>query len=183
PKAGPEVLNADVAKPGPLDKVQLRALDDFSRALQHYRAGRVTDAMTAAKKEGVEKLFSMAPDKIDQKTFLGWCDSAKCKVCNTPTSRGVVRCPTCNGRKVFVDPFGGVDRCAECKGKGTIECRACEGHGVLDRPEEAVRVALRYELWALDQLSGGEDTAQKEAAAAKGWSAVLRSGRSGPVLR
>jgi len=44
-------------KPAPLDNTQLRALDDFTKALQHYRAGRIKLAMDTARKDGVEKVM------------------------------------------------------------------------------------------------------------------------------
>jgi hypothetical protein len=179
PKTGPELLNAEVVKPAPLDMTQMRALDDFTKALQHYRAGRIKQAIDTAKKEGVDKIFPLAPTKIDQKTFLQWCTDANCETCRD----GTVVCPTCKGVGLVLNMFR-QERCPTCMGKKRVYCPDCGGTHVRDPlPDQTVRAALRSELWAMDQQGLGGDAGRKEATEPKGWSTVLQSGRLKPVLR
>jgi hypothetical protein len=181
PKAGADLLNAEVEKPAPLDKSQEVAVKDFVRALQYYRTGQVQSARDAARKPGVDRIFARLPDKTDLKTFLQWCEDANCSNCKMI---GTIYCPNCKGKGVVAAPFGQVEVCPMCKGKKIVTCPECEGTKVRDPlPDQTVRAVLKYELWAIDQLAGGEDAAPKEEAAAKGWSSVLQSGRLTPVLR
>jgi hypothetical protein len=175
PEAGAELLKAQDAKPAPLDKTQAGALEDFVKALQLYRAGKISEASATAKKPGVDKIFEKTPFKTDQMAFLRWCDDAHCVSCK----KGTLPCPTCNGlskqRAVI---------CPTCSGKGTVKCRDCDGTHVRDPlPPQDLAAVLRCELWALGQLGGGEAAGRKEATEAKGWSAVLQSGRLDPVSR
>jgi len=182
PKASDEILKAVVAKPPPLDKAQIGALENFTRALQLYRAGRIPEAKTMVNREGVDQIFGKTPFKIDKKTFLQWCDNASCTTCNRLS--GLVLCPKCNGKKTVTNMFGQPERCPTCNARGGVLCPDCGGRHVRDPlPEEDMRVTLRCELWALDQL-GGEETSRKETANAKGWSAVLKEAdRLSPVSR
>jgi hypothetical protein len=180
PKAGAELVKPEVEKPKPLDKTQLRALDDFTKALQHYRAGRIKPAMDAARKDGVDKIFTLAPTKLDQKSFLQWCNDANCESCRAD---GTVACANCKGNGTVLNMFGQVERCPTCSGKRRLICPDCGGTHVRDPlPDQTVRVALRSELWAMEQQGLGGDVARKEATEAKGWSTLLQSRRLGPVL-
>jgi hypothetical protein len=179
PKAGAELLKAEVVKPAPLDKTQLRALEDFIKALQNYRAGRIEAAISTAKKDGVDKIFSMA--RLDQKTFLQWCADAHCKNCSLA---GRAYCSRCKGSGVVLSMFGQKELCPTCKGKKTVTCPECGGTHVLEPlPEQTVHVVLRSELWAMHRQGVGEDAGPKEAPGPKGWSTVLKSGRLTPVRR
>jgi hypothetical protein len=180
PKADAGVLKDQAAKPVQPAKFPAGALGEFTRALQHYRAGRIQAAMDTAKHEGVEKVFSMTPEKIDQKTFLGWCNDASCKTCKPD---GTVACTACKGSGVILNMFGQYERCPTCSGKKKVICPDCGGTHVRDPlPDDALRVVLRSELWALDQQGAGDDAGRKDATEAKGWSAVLQSRRLSPVL-
>ncbi len=180
PKPGGELLNAEVVKPAPLDNIQLRALNDFTRALQHYRAGRIKLAVDAAKKDGVDKIFTLAPTKMDQKSFLQWCAEANCETCRAD---GTVVCATCKGTGLVLNMFR-QERCPTCTGKKRMFCPDCGGTHVRDPlPDQSMRVVLRSELWAMDQQGLGGDAGGKEATEPKGWSTVLQSGRLKPVLR
>lgn len=177
PTSGVELLKVDKVKPPPLDATEAKALDDFVKALQFYRAGRIGEAINAAQKVGVDKLFPKTPDKIDQKTFLQWCTDANCSSCKT----GRVICPTCKGQGVVQGMFA-VERCLTCKGTRGITCVDCGGWRVLDRlPADALSAVLRCELWALEQQSGGEEFVRKEPNEVKGWTSVLQSSR--PAVR
>jgi hypothetical protein len=180
PKAGPELLKAEAVKPPPLDRNQLRALDDFTKALQHYRAGRLKLATDTVRKDGVDKIFGLAPTKLDQKTFLQWCTDANCENCRAD---GTVVCPNCKGNRIVVGMFGQRERCSTCNGNGRLICPDCGGTHVRDPlPEQSVRGALRLELWAMEQQGLGGDPGRKEATEPKGWSTVLQSRRLSPVL-
>jgi hypothetical protein len=179
PKAGPELLKVEEVKAAPLDMNQLRALEEFTRALQHYRAGRIKQAVETAKKDGVDKIFSLAPTKLDQKTFLQLCTDANCETC---AANGTVVCATCKGTGVVVNMFQNV-LCPTCKGKKRTLCPDCGGTHVRDPlPDQGVRIVLRSELWAMDVQGLGGDVGKKEAAEPKGWSTVLQSGRLKPVV-
>jgi hypothetical protein len=179
PKADPKLLKGDDVAPPPLTKVQLGALHDFIKALQNYRAGEIKLASDAAKRESLDKIFTMAPGNIDQQTFLGWCNDAHCPTCK---GEGKVICPACKGKGTILGNFGQVERCLTCKGLKTSTCQACDGTRVQRPfPDEVMRLVLRAELWALDQLAGG-DAGVRKAPEAKNWSAVLQSRRLSPIL-
>jgi hypothetical protein len=181
PKADPAILKTDATKPAAPDRTEATALEDFAKALQHYRTGRIQEAITAAKKPSAEKLFGKTPFPIDQKTFLQWCADATCSTCNAKT--GLVLCPECKGKGVVTSQFGQTVVCTKCNRRGAVTCPDCGGLRIRDPlPDRPMRVVLQCELWALEQL-GGEEAGRKEAADSKGWSGVLRSGRLTPVSR
>jgi hypothetical protein len=178
PQADAAILEKPAGKPVQAAKIPAHALDDFTLALQHYRAGRINLAIDTAKHDGVDQVFGLAPGKIDQKTFLQWCSDTFCKTCKTD---GTVACSACKGTGFVFNEFGGRDLCPTCNGKKRVLCPDCGGTHFHDPPEDAVRTVLRCELWALEQHAGGDD-GRKEAADRKGWSAVLQARRTGPVL-
>jgi hypothetical protein len=181
PGASPELLKAEVARPAPPDRTRAPALEDFTRALSSYRAGRIPEAMATAKKGGVDRIFETTPFQIDQKTFLQWCADATCTNCNAKTGKAI--CPECKGRRVVTSMFGQSERCPKCNATGAVVCPDCGGRRVRDPlPDQTLRVALQCELWALDQLGGSEEAGRKAPTEAKGWSSLLRAGRLDPVL-
>ncbi len=183
PMADPKLLEGENAKPSQPAQLPGRALEDFVKALQFYRTGQIKPAAEMARHDGVDKVFSMAPGKVDIKRFLQWCNDANCTTCGPD---GTVICPTCGGRGVIVSGFNQV-RCPTCMAKkGTkaarVPCPDCGGTHVRDPlPEETLRDALRCEVWAIDQQGGGDSSAGKETAE-KGWSNLLQSRQLKPVL-
>jgi hypothetical protein len=179
PNLEANLLNPDAGKAAQPVKVQPKFLRDFSRALQCYRTGQIKLAREAANRGGVDRVFSAAPGKIDQQTFLQWCSDAYC-----PTCKGVGKstCPACKGKGTVPGPFGQPERCPTCKGQKLATCSACAGAGIQQPfPEDAMRYSLRAELWALDQLAGG-DTGGKNANDANSWSALFQKGQLSPIV-
>lgn len=178
-KADAGLLKAEGVKPAPPVKFPARALEDFTKALQLYRAGQIKLATETAKREGVDKIFNNAPGKFDLKTFLQCCTDANCTTCRAD---GTVTCPTCNGRGIVVNMFQQL-RCSTCKGKKRVPCPDCGGTHVRDSlPDDVLRLVLRCELWAMDQQGASADAGWNDAADAKSWSALLRSRGLSPVL-
>jgi hypothetical protein len=179
PKADPNILKPKAEKPAQSTPLQARALEEFTKALQLYRAGQIKLASETAKHEGVEAIFSMAPGNIDVKTFLQWCNDANCTTCRAD---GKVICPNCNGRGVVLNAFRQLERCPTCKGQKRAPCPDCGGTHVHDPlPDDTLRAVLRCELWAIDRQGAGDNPGQN-ATETKGWSAVLQSRRLNPVL-
>ncbi len=180
PKTDPKILDEATARPAQPAQLPARALEDFVKALQQFRSGQVQSAAETARREGVDKVFSMAPGKIDVKKFQQWCTDATCTTCR---GGGTVTCPTCNGRGTVLNMFNQFERCTACKGNKRALCPDCGGTRVRDPlPDEALRDVLNCELWAIDQQGGGDNTAGKGAAEAKGWSNLLQSRQPKPVL-
>jgi hypothetical protein len=180
PKADPELLKTPAVKPAGPGKLPGSALGDFTKAMQHYRLGRINLAVDTAKHDGVDKLFALTPDRFDQKTFLQWCADSTCKTCKD----GKVSCPNCKGSGVVMNPanpFGGYEKCPTCGGTKRVTCPDCGGTHIHDPPDEVLRVVLRSELWALEQ-QGAADPGRKEATDPRGWSSVMQSRRLNPVL-
>jgi len=185
PKADAKIIEPDAAaRPVQPTKAQAAAFQDFIKAVQSYRSGKVMTARDTAKREGLEKIFSQAPDKMDQKSFLKMCTDANCPTCRT---KGTVTCPTCMG-KGTVRVIGKItERCSKCQGKKVVTCETCDGKGInLDLSADVVRRLLRAELWATEQLvgGGGGDTGGggKKGAGDKSWSSVLKRRQVDPVL-
>jgi hypothetical protein len=181
PKADPKILEEQPVKPAAPAALPARALDDFGKAMQLYRSGQIQLAADTAKREGVDKVFGMAPGKIDVKKFLQWCTDANCTTCRPDGTVNAV-CPNCNGLG-FV--FNAMKRavCPACKGKKRAVCPDCGGTHVRDPlPDETLRDVLRCELWAIDQQGAGDNTVRKDAAETKGWSTILQSRQPGPVF-
>ena len=180
PKADADILQTEAVKPAQPDKFPPRVLRDFTKSLQYYRMGQIKLASETAKHEDVDKIFTMAPGKIDLKTFLQWCSDAKCQTCRAD---GTVVCPTCQGKGVVFNVFNRADRCTTCKGKKRGSCPNCGGTHIRDPlPDDVLSVVLRCELWAIDQQGIGDNVGRKEATDTTSWSTVLQSRRLSPVL-
>jgi hypothetical protein len=180
PKADAEILKAEVVKPAPSAQFQDRALRDFTKALQLYRAGQINLASETAKHEGVDKIFSKAPGKIDLKTFLQWCIDASCQTCRAD---GTVICPMCRGSGIALNNLGRRVGCPTCKAKKRVPCPDCGGTHVRDSlPDDVLRVVYQCELWAVDRQGVGANVGRKEARDTKSWSAVLQSRQLSPIL-
>jgi hypothetical protein len=178
PKAEASVLKAEAGKPAALPKAQASALQEFLKALQDFRAGQVKAASLAAKRQGVDKIFDLAPGMIDQKAFLQRCADASCATCK---SKGKVLCPVCNGRGAVGGDFGRPEPCTTCKGQKTVTCTDCDGTGVHQAfADDIMRTLLRAELWALGQLSGSDGGSKRDAGEVK-WSAILQDRQVSPV--
>jgi len=183
-KADSELLKTETVKPAnkpaQLDKAQEAFLGDFTKALQHYRAGDIIEASKAANKEGVDKIFNMAPDeiKIDKKTFLKWCDDANCQNCTD----GTVVCTTCKGKGRIVINFQFVPCPMPTCSKGRVPCPVCGGTHVRDPLPDNVHAVLRCELWALDQQGAGGDVGRRGATQPRSWSTVIQSRQLNRVL-
>jgi hypothetical protein len=180
PRASPDILKVEAVKTVQPARFPQRPLEDFVKALQHYRAGRIKLAGDLARHEGVDAIFNATPDKVEQKTFLGWCNDASCPTCKID---GLANCPACMGKGTVRNPqFGTFMTCQMCKGKKRVTCPDCGGtHVRTPLPEEPLRAVLRCELWAVEQLAG-EDPGPKGGADTKSWSAILQSRQLNPVL-
>src|SRR5262249_6907539 len=86
----------------------------------------------------------------------------------------------CNGKGTTRNVFSQVVRCTACTGKGDVFCASCDGTGVSPVPEDMLRIVLRAELWAVDQLSAAPR--DKTGTAAMSWSAILEARQATPVL-
>jgi hypothetical protein len=179
PKAGAEILKMEAVKPSLPAQFPARALEDFIKALQLYRAGQTVKAKETAKRDGVDKIFPIAPGNIERKDFIQWCDNATCTTCRT---NGTVVCPTCKGSAYVVNGFN-KQLCSTCNGKRRIPCPDCDGTHVRDPlPDDVLRLVLRCELWAMDLREGGSKAGWNDATDAKSWSSVLQSSRMYRVL-
>src|SRR5205823_3109999 len=96
PKADAGLLKSEAAKTAPLPKAQAGALQDFVRALQHYRSGQIISAKQMAAHQGVDKIFARAPGMVDQKAFLQKCTDATCPTCRL--TKGKSACAMCGGK-------------------------------------------------------------------------------------
>ena len=179
------LLKNEVAKtapaPGPETKQQANALRDFQMALRYYRTGQVQSAKDYAKHDGVEKYFSLAPGMMDQKSFAQACTDALCTSCR---GKATVKCSACNGTKRVMGPFGQLEFCETCKSQGKslgfVKCSECDGTGVNQNySEEQLRITLRGELWALDQLAGAAKSKQRSGETS--WSSILQARELAPV--
>jgi len=176
PKGDAGVLKAEAAKQA-LPRAQAGALEDFLKALHGYRTGQIKAAGEAAGREGVDRVFSMAPGIGDRKAFLQRCADAKCPTCRWT---GKVQCAKCNGKGAAFNMFGQVAPCTACKAQKTTACADCDGTGVnLAFPDDVMRTVLRAELWAVHQLYG--DAGGKEREGEATWSSVLHERRAGPA--
>jgi hypothetical protein len=188
PGAGPDILKVPAPKPavtGQPDKAQARLIGEVVTAVHQLRSGQIEQAIESAKRQGMDKVLSLSPDKIDQKTFLKWCADASCPSCK---ATGKMACPVCN--RTGVVPVAGVrpprvEPCPKCsngknKGSGYLTCTECEGSGFRDIPASVDRQLVNLELWALEQQAGGES--KRETADPASWSAALQATRSEPVL-
>jgi hypothetical protein len=179
PKSDASALKTEAVKPAQVPKAQASALQDFLQALHYYRLGRVDLARKYARREGMDTIFSLVPGMIDQKTFLQRCNDANCTTCKT---KGKVLCAACNGKGVAIGPFGRLERCSSCNGLGRATCTACDGTGVnLALSDDVLRQFVRAELWAVDQLAGG-DGRRTKGSGATSWSSVLQARQLSPVL-
>jgi hypothetical protein len=177
PAGDATLLRPPTVKPAPAPKAQAEALQDFLRALHSFRAGEIMDAKTVARHDGVDKVFAMAPGMFDHKAFLQKCDDAGCPTCKMKKK---VKCAVCNGRGTVVGVFGRPERCATCNGQKMVACSACDGTGITPVPDDVQRLMLRAELWAVEQLTGG-DAGSKKTAGDVSWSALLRTRQVAPV--
>jgi hypothetical protein len=165
------LLKAEIVKPVEKPKITGSTLQDYLKALQEFRAGQIPAARTAAARDGVDKVFSQAPGGIDKKVFLEMCKGATCATCG---AKKKVTCPACNGRP-------GLGRCPVCNGKTRITCPDCDGTGFNPTlPDEVLRVIVRAELWAMDQLTGGAGRG-KDGQRPTSWSALLQERQVHPV--
>ena len=90
-------------------------------------------------------------------------------------------CANCNGKGQIPNPFGFAERCTTCNGSGKTKCTACEGTGVNQTfADDHLRTIIRGELWAVEQLSGGDASAKKGADDTR-WSSILQSRQLSPV--
>jgi hypothetical protein len=180
-KADTKLLVADETKQDKTIKVPADSLKDFTKAMQYYRAGKLNLASDTASRQGMDKVFSLAPGNMSQKSFRQMCTEGFCPTCK---SKGKVRCTVCNGKGVVRGMFGNVEFCATCSGKKVMTCETCGGRGInQDLSEDTLRVILRAELWATEQMLGGADGgAKKKADDSKGWSSVLQRRQQKPVL-
>ncbi len=178
PRGAAKILKVDAAKPAAPTKDQAKALQDFQKALRYFRSGEFNFAKDYAKREGVAKIFGMAPGMMDQKTFLRRCVPASCEVCK---AKGKVQCSACNGTGVTVGMVGRRETCPTCKGQRMVACTTCAGTGINQvLSDDVLRIVLRAELWAIDRLAG-DNTDRKEPAVAPSWSALMRARNVGPV--
>ncbi len=179
-KGDATLLKAEAVNSADPPRLPAQALEDFTRTLRLYRAGQPTLATETARHEGVDKVFSVAPGKIDLKTFLQWCTDAQCQNCRAD---GTVVCPTCAGRGIIVNKLNQIQACPTCSNKKKVLCPDCGGTHVRDPlPDDVLRVVLRCELWAMEQQGGGGNVGRKEVADTKSWSAALQSRQRGAVL-
>jgi hypothetical protein len=176
PKEDAGFLKTESAKPAQLPKGQVAGLKEFLKSLQLYRAGKIKEATGAARREGLDKIFAMAPGMVDQKTFLQRCSEATCPTCKL---LGKIKCNMCT-KGLMRNPFGQQVKCTTCNGTGAIVCSACEGTGINPIPDDVLRVMLRAELWAVDQLAGFTPRSKKEPEAA--WSTILEARQLSPVV-
>jgi len=177
PKATADLLKAEGVKPPQPVKAQAPALKEFVKALQCYRVGQIEAAKKSARLEGVDKIFTMVPGMIDKKTFLQRCTDATCATCKL---KGKVKCTMCNGKGTTRNVFSQVVRCTACTGTGDVFCATCDGTGTNPIPEDMLRIVLRAELWAVDQLSAAP-RGKKETAETT-WSTILEARQAAPVL-
>jgi hypothetical protein len=179
-KADARLLATDDAKPVEPRKDQVDGLHDFTKSMQYYRAGKVKLALETANRKGMDKVFSMAPGDLDQRAFIRMCADVNCATCKT---KGKVRCPNCAGKGIVRGMFGANEYCTMCSGKKMSTCNACEGRGVnQDLSDDTLRVILRAELWATEQLLGGEAAVDKGVKSdKKKWSSVLQRRQLSPV--
>lgn len=179
PKGDPSVLKKEVVKPvqaTPQTKAQTVALTNFQQALRFYRNGEPLAAKESAKRDGVDKYFGLAPGMMDQKSFMQSCMDSGCVACRL---KKYVTCTICKGNGSFND-FGFIDRCSVCNGTGRLKCTGCDGTGVGHTSDDQLRIIIRAELWAVEQLSGGEATPKKGSDDNK-WSAILQTRQLSPV--
>jgi hypothetical protein len=177
PTAAARLPKTDEVKPPPPAIAQAAALKEFGKALQYYRAGQIDAAKKSARFDGMDKIFTMAPGMIDQKTFLQKCTDATCTTCK---SKGKLKCTVCNGKKVTRNTFGQVVPCTTCNGSGIVFCTACDGTGMNPISDEVLRIVIRAELWAVDQLAGAPRG--KKGTADTTWSVILEARQANPVL-
>jgi hypothetical protein len=179
PKADAKILDTEAAKPAPPSPLPARALDDFTKAMQLFRRGQIQMARETVQRAGVDKVFQMAPGKLDLTTFHQWCTDAACPRCRED---GTVPCPVCSGKGVISNGFA-TARCSNCNGKKRVRCLDCGGTHVCDPlPDDILRVVLRCELWVIDQQGGGENAGRKDVADTQGWSTLLQSRELRPVM-
>jgi len=177
PKATVDLLKAQGVKPPQPVKAQSPALKEFAKALQSYRMGQIEAAKKSARLDGMDKIFAMAPGMIDKKTFLQRCTDATCATCKL---KGKAKCAMCSGKGTTRNVFNQVVRCAVCMGTGDVLCAPCDGTGINPIPEDVLRIVLRAELWAMDQLSAAPHG--KNGTAETTWSAILEARQAAPVL-
>jgi len=175
-KQDASLLKTEALKPVQLPKGQTTALKDFLKALQLYRAGKIKEATGAARREGIDKIFAMAPGMVDQKTFLLRCSEANCPACKL---QGKIKCTMCTKGKML-NPLGQQVRCTTCNGTGVLTCGTCDGTGINPIPEDVLRIMLRAELWAVDQLAGNVPRGKKELE--NNWSTILEARQVTPVM-
>lgn len=178
PKGDADILKAKAVKPSAADQLPASALDNFTKAMQLYRTAQPKPATEFAKRDGVDRIFALTPEKLDVKKFLDWCNNANCTRC---ALNGTIVCPTCNGKGFVLGAFNQAEICSTCKRKKRVTCPDCGGTHVREPlPENTLRTVLRCEVWAIDRQNGGANAGSKEEA--KGWSAVVQSRRLSPVM-
>lgn len=176
-KADAATLKAEGGKAAPLAKAEAAPLQEFLKALYAYRTGQIAAARNHATRDGVDKVFALAPGKMDRKAFLQRCTDANCSNCK---SKGKFACNNCGGKGIVAGLFGQVERCNNCNGLRIINCTNCDGTGVvLSISDEVLRSLIQSELWAVDQLAGADPIAKKGGDAS--WSTVLRARQVAPV--
>jgi hypothetical protein len=182
-KADVATLKAGAAKTLQLTKTQVGALQDFAKALRSYRAGLILAAKEAANRQAVDQIFGLAPGMFDQRNFLQKCTDASCVTCRSTIKgmpKGHVLCTTCNGKGATSNMFGGFAPCTQCNGKRVVPCSSCDGTGLNPIPEDVMRVVLKAEMWALDQIAGS-DTRDKKGTSETSWSSILQARQLHPV--
>ncbi len=181
PQGDAKLLNVDGVKAAARPKAETGALQDFLKALHYYRTGQVKLARDVATRDGMDKLFGMAPGMMDQKAFVQACTDAACPSCSKSKLKGKLVCTTCGGRGIVAGAFGQAERCATCGGQKWIVCGGCDGAGVNQEfPDHSMRMLLRAELWAVDQLAGGDGGPGPGRGETK-WSAILQARQVNPV--
>jgi hypothetical protein len=80
----------------------------------------------------------------------------------------------------MLNPLGQQVRCTTCNGTGLLTCGTCDGTGINPIPEDVLRIMLRAELWAVDQLAGNVPRGRKEPES--NWSTILEARQVSPVM-
>jgi hypothetical protein len=181
-KADATLLAREEVRTDKASKLPAEGLKDFLKALQAYRAGKVVPALELAGRKGMERIFSQAPGDLDQAAFKRMCTDVRCAACKM---KGTLPCSNCSGKGLVKNMFGGLEVCTTCNRKKSVTCDTCGGRGInQDLSSDTLRVILRAELWATEQLLGGGPAGEKKPAPGEAlkWSSALQKRQVSPVL-